>query len=102
MSGEQREKLSAQDAARVARLARLNIDEETLGRFAEQFNEILSYMDKLGELDTSGVEPLYSPSEHATVLREDKAVNRPRREEILANAPEDDGRFFIVPKIVQS
>jgi aspartyl-tRNA(Asn)/glutamyl-tRNA(Gln) amidotransferase subunit C len=57
-------------------------------------------MDKLGELDTDAVEPLYSPVKHTTVLRRDEVRKDYRREEILANAPEQDGQFFIVPRIV--
>jgi len=97
---EKQIKISTDDAAKIARLARLNLEAETLQRFAGQFNDILDYMDKLGEVDTSAVEPLYSPVEHGTVFREDVAVARRRREEILANAPASDGQFFLVPKIV--
>lgn len=93
-------KLSADDAAKIAKLARLDLDQDKLERFAGQFSDILQYMDKLAEVDTTGVEPMYSPSEHATVFREDVAVKTRERDQVLANAPEDDGSFFIVPKIV--
>ncbi|THB64459.1 MAG: Asp-tRNA(Asn)/Glu-tRNA(Gln) amidotransferase subunit GatC [Desulfovibrio sp.] len=93
--------LGVEDAAAIAKLARLDLDQDVLARFAGQFNAILGYMDKLSELDTSGVEPMYSPSEHATVFREDRADNdRFSRDDVLSNAPESDGSFFIVPKIV--
>ncbi len=92
--------LTADDAAAIAKLARLDLDQDKLTLFAGQFNEILGYVEKLGEVDADDVEPLYSPSQHATVFREDKAENRRQRQDVLANAPEADGSFFIVPKIV--
>lgn len=100
MSNDAPKTFSPDDAAAIAKLARLNLAPEKLALFAAQFNDILGYVDALGEVDTSDVAPLYSPSEHATVFREDKAVKRFSRDQVLANAPEDDGAFFIVPKIV--
>ncbi len=93
-------KITAKDAAAIAKLARLDLPRETLERFARQFNDVLGYMELLGRADTEGVEPLYSPMAHGTVFREDQARKEHPRDRILANAPEDDGQFFIVPKIV--
>lgn len=93
-------KLSKDAALKIARLARLNPDDAKIERFSNQVSDILDYMDALAKLDTTGVEPLYSPSEHATVFRPDEPRKIRTREEILQNAPEADGRFFIVPKIV--
>ncbi|MFZ5426948.1 MAG: Asp-tRNA(Asn)/Glu-tRNA(Gln) amidotransferase subunit GatC [Thermodesulfobacteriota bacterium] len=89
-----------EQAAKVAALARLKLPEEKLERLAAQMGDILSYMDTLAACDTSGVEPLYSPVEHGTPLRPDVAVKNFQRADILAQAPESDGRFFVVPKIV--
>lgn len=93
-------KISPEEVAKVAGLARLDLDQDKLELFAGQLGDILAYMDKLGELDTDAVEPLYSPVQHTTVLRRDEVRKDYAREEILANAPEQDGQFFIVPKIV--
>ena len=93
-------KLSVEEAAKVAKLARLKLSEEKLERFCGQLDDILSYMDLLNSLDTKAIEPLYSPSEHACPMRPDEPKSEYSREEILQNAPETDGRFFIVPKIV--
>ena len=60
----------------------------------------MAYMDTLGQVDTSAVDPMYSPVEHATVTRPDEVRREHTRDEVLANAPETDGQFFIVPKIV--
>ncbi|SDB30238.1 aspartyl/glutamyl-tRNA(Asn/Gln) amidotransferase subunit C [Desulfonatronum thiosulfatophilum] len=92
--------ISTDEVAKVAGLARLNLKPEKLEQFAGQFNDILGYMEKLNELDTSGVEPLFSPVNHETVFRDDDVRQEYSREEILANAPETDGSYFIVPRIV--
>ncbi len=97
---ESKTKLTAEDAARIARLARLDPPQDKLELFAQQFNDILGHMETLGEVDTSGVEPLYSPVSHGTVFREDVVEKRVSRDQVLDNAPEADGQFFIVPKIV--
>lgn len=93
-------KISPEEVARVAKLARLDLPEDKLALFAGQLGDILDYMDKLGELDTGDVRPMYSPVEHATVLRPDEPVKKYARDEVLSNAPESDGQFFIVPRIV--
>ena len=93
-------KIGPEEVARVARLARLELPEDKLRTFAPQLDDILRYMDKLAEVDTEGVEPMYSPVEHVSVLRADEPGTECGRDEILSNAPETDGRFFIVPRIV--
>ena len=88
------------DVHQVAKLARLELDEDKASLFAAQLGNVLEYMDKLGEVDTSGVEPLYSPSEHPAPMRPDEVGREFDRQDILANAPDTDGQFFIVPKVV--
>lgn len=93
----------------MARLARIDLDaghdpataEKDLARFARQFDDIVALMDTLAEVDTQGVEPLYWPlAAPASPPREDVAARHNTREELLANAPEQDGQFFVVPRIV--
>lgn len=91
---------SPQQAAQVAALARLRLPEDKLSRLAAQMEGILAYMDTLAGCDTAGVEPLYSPVEHAAPLREDVAAKEFSRADILSQAPQSDGSFFVVPKIV--
>ncbi len=98
--GESPVTISPERVAEIARLARLELDEDKLALFSGQFAAILGYMDTLNELDTRDVEPLYSPSMHSTVLRDDVAAKTASRADVLSNAPESDGQFFIVPKIV--
>ena len=93
----------------VARLARLDLTQgmteaeakASLELFAQQFDDIIDFMNTLAEVNTDGVEPLYWPlSFPPAPPREDIARKDHTREELLANAPQQDGRFFVVPKIV--
>lgn len=93
--------LSRQEIDHVARLARLNLTEEERAVFTGQLNEILGYVDKLKELDVTGIEPTAHVVPLRNVLRPDG--NRPSfdREEMLANAPERFEGYFKVPKILE-
>ncbi len=92
--------ITTQDVQRMAALARLNIDASTQELFAKQFADIISYMDILAEVDVQGVEPLYSPVLHDAQLRVDAVKNEDNRQGVLSNAPQSDGQYFIVPRIV--
>ena len=93
-------RLTRHDVAKVALLGRLKLSAEELERMTSQLGRVLEYVDILNEVDTASVEPLAHPVELANVFRED--VERPclSREEALANAPKTDGRFFVVPAIL--
>ena len=84
----------------IAELARLNPEPAVLDLFGQQCMQILDYIEVLGEVDTAEVEPLYSPLEQADAFRPDAAEARNQRAAMLDNAPETDGAFFIVPRIV--
>ncbi len=96
----QHNEISTEAVAKMAVLSRLEVPEERQERFARQFGDILSYMEILAQVDTQGVEPLYSPVTHDACLRPDAAENRRQRAEVLGNAPEQDGQYFVVPRIV--
>ena len=93
--------LDKNDFLHLCRLSRLAPDDSVQEEMAQQCSRILAYMDKLAEVDTSGVEPLYSPVFHDCAFREDVGVRRCSRADILAGAPATDGSFFIVPRIVE-
>lgn len=95
-------KISREEVSKVARLARLDLGEDKIELFVGQIGDVLAYIDKLNELDTTGVEPLYGPVSHATVMRPDEVRRTCSRNEVLANAPETDGAFFMVPRIVSA
>jgi aspartyl-tRNA(Asn)/glutamyl-tRNA(Gln) amidotransferase subunit C len=88
-------------ALHTSRLARLGLAEtEKLELFARQMEQIVKYMDILKSADTTGAEPLFSPMRRTAPLREDVAHSLYTRDEELANAPEKDAGFFLVPKIL--
>ncbi len=82
---------------KTAGLARISIAPEDVGRLAEEINTIVGYMDILNRVDTSAVEPLYSPMLHVAAPRADVALKELSADEILANAPKRQGTFFVVP-----
>ena len=84
----------------VARLARLRFSPEEITGFAAQFNQIVSYVEKLDEVDTEGVEPMASVLEVADVLREDEPGPMLSPSEALRNAPKKTEGFFAVPKVI--
>ncbi|MFP4168329.1 MAG: Asp-tRNA(Asn)/Glu-tRNA(Gln) amidotransferase subunit GatC [Desulfonatronovibrionaceae bacterium] len=92
--------ISKDEVRSVAELARLQLEEKKLDQFAKQMDSILEYVHKLEEVDTSAVEPMYTPVDNTTVLRKDRETKEHSREEILENAPGADGQFFTVPKII--
>lgn len=94
------QEISKETVAHMATLARLSVTEEEKALFARQFGDILAYMDVLSRVDTTDVEPMYSPALHTPAMREDRAERRRSREEVLQNAPERDEGLFIVPRIV--
>lgn len=92
--------ISIKDVEHIAKLAKLNFSEEEKAAFTQQFNEILSFMEKLNELDTSNVEPLSHVIELQNVLRQDTVITSLPTEEALKNAPAKTDRFFKVPKVI--
>ena len=93
-------KISPEKAMAIATLARLEISPEQAATMGAQMDDILGYMDKLNELDTATIEPMYTPVEQADALRSDEVKKEYLRSDILRNAPETDGEYFIVPRIV--
>jgi aspartyl-tRNA(Asn)/glutamyl-tRNA(Gln) amidotransferase subunit C len=92
--------VTIKDVDHIAKLAKLNFTEDEKTGFTEQFNEILSFMDKLNELDTTNVEPLSHVIELQNVLREDRVRESLPTEEALKNAPSHTDQFFKVPKVI--
>jgi aspartyl-tRNA(Asn)/glutamyl-tRNA(Gln) amidotransferase subunit C len=86
---------------RIAVLARLELSAEEEAAFAEQLGHILQYFEKLAELDTEQVQPTAHVVPVAEAYRDDVVTNPAAAEELRANAPERDGDFFKVPKIIE-
>ncbi len=93
--------ISKQEVEHVAQLARLEITEAEKEAFAKQLSSILTYVEKLRELHTDGIEPTATVLEQTNVFREDKSRPSLPVEKALANAPESEGGYFVVPKILE-
>ena len=85
---------------KVAKLARLELSEQEIVEFTGQLSAILGYMEKMDELGTDAVEPLAHSLPVSNVFREDHPVESIGPQAALANAPESDEQFFLVPKIL--
>lgn len=94
-------KISREQVAWVAHLARLEFKEEETEKFTAQMNDILSYMDKLSLVDTDGVAPLANATLRKNAFRTDDVRDSFSPDESLANAPEARGGFFQVPKVIE-
>ena len=93
-------KVNSETIDKIAHLARLEVKEDEKQGLLEDMNKILTFMDKLNEVDTSGVEPLVYLNEEVNVLREDEVNQEISTEMALQNAPKADGKFFRVAKVI--
>ena len=92
--------ISADDVRKVAHLARLELPEEKIATYTAQLERILDYVAHLQAVDTEGVPPTTRAVEVVNVTREDKVAPTPVREELLDLAPQREGDFFRVPRIL--
>jgi aspartyl-tRNA(Asn)/glutamyl-tRNA(Gln) amidotransferase subunit C len=92
--------LTREQVEHVALLSRLALTPEQVERATHQLDGILSYIEKLNELDTTGVEPLSHPLKVQNVFREDVRKESLSREDALRNAPRQRNGFFEVPPVI--
>ena len=98
--------IDREQVAKIASLARIRMSEEELDRIAPEFSKIIDWVEQLGEVDTSAVEPMTAVIPQALRLREDAVDADPltgggRRDDVLANAPRAEHGFFGVPKVIE-
>ena len=93
--------LDKETVSKVASLARIKMTDEELDTYEPQLNNIIKWIEQLGEVDTDNVEPLANVVDIELSLREDKVSDGGYAEDILANAPETLEGFFVVPKVVE-
>lgn len=86
---------------KIAHLARLEYTNEAKEEIKKDMNNMLGFIDKLNELDTSNVEPLIYMSDEVNVLREDDVKQEITQEEALKNGPKHDSDYFKVPKVIE-
>jgi aspartyl-tRNA(Asn)/glutamyl-tRNA(Gln) amidotransferase subunit C len=94
-------KLSREEVLHVAALARLDLGDDEVERLRQDLSSILTYVEKLSELDTAAVAPTSHVVAMRTPYREDEVLNTPDTAAALANAPRRDGDFFSVPAIIE-
>ncbi|KNH01498.1 Aspartyl-tRNA(Asn) amidotransferase subunit C / Glutamyl-tRNA(Gln) amidotransferase subunit C [Qipengyuania citrea LAMA 915] len=92
--------------AKIASLARIKMGDDELDTMVPELNNILNWVEQLGEVDTSGVEPMTAVIPNSLRLRDDVVDADPltaggRREDVLANAPAAEHGFFGVPKVIE-
>lgn len=98
--------VTREEVAKIAQLARIKMGEGDLDHLVPEFNKILEWVEQLGEVDTSGVEPMTAVIEQKLRLRDDVIDADPktgggRRADVLANAPAAEHGFYGVPKVIE-
>lgn len=93
--------LSRKDVQKVASLARIRMNDETLDKLAPQMSKIIDFVEQLGEVNTENVEPLANVVDITLALREDIVNDGNCAQKILANAPDQAQGYFVVPKVVE-
>ena len=93
-------KVSKKDIDHIAKLARLKFNDEEAAKMQDEMNKILEYVEKLNELDTSGIEPLTHVLDLKNVTREDLVEQTLTADDMLKNAPSKTEKFFRVPKVI--
>ena len=88
-------------AAKVAKLARIKVEDDALPALAQEFNNILGFIEQLNEVDVEGVEPMTSVTPMRLKRREDVVTDGDQQAKVLANAPDAREGFFAVPKVVE-
>lgn len=86
---------------RIAKLARLHLEEADVPRVQSELNGIMGWIEQLNEVDVDGIEPLTGAASLAQRLRDDVITDGGIQEAVLANAPERAGVFYSVPKVVE-
>ncbi len=88
-------------AAKVAKLARIRVEEDALPALASEFNNILGFIEQLNEVDVEGVEPMTSVTPQQLKRRQDVVNDGDQQAKVLSNAPDAREGFFAVPKVVE-
>lgn len=98
---EQRMAIDKETVKKVAFLSRLRIEDDKVEATEQEFNKILNWIEQLNEVNTDDVEPLVSVNESNIVCREDKVTEGNQSAAVLANAPQAEYGYFVVPKVVE-
>ena len=86
---------------RIARLARLSLDEAQIIAMEQELNSLLAWVEQLQEVDCAGIHPMTSVVEARLKMRDDVVTDGGYAEDLMKNAPLSEGHFFVVPKVVE-
>ena len=98
---EQYMSVDAETVKRIGRLARIRIEEAEVAAYQQELNAILGFVEQLGEVDVSGVEPMTSVTPMQLRRRDDVVTDGNYAEKIVSNSPLSEDNFFMVPKVVE-
>lgn len=90
-----------QTVRRIAKLARIALDEERVAPMEAELNQILTWVEQLGEVDVEGVEPMTSVVAQKLKMRDDVVTTGADADAVTSNAPMREDHFFVVPKVVE-
>ena len=93
--------IDTKTAGRVAKLARIKVEEADLPALAQEFTNILGFIEQLNEVDVEGVEPMTSVTPQRLYRRDDAVIDGDQQAAVLANAPDAREGFFAVPMVVE-
>jgi aspartyl-tRNA(Asn)/glutamyl-tRNA(Gln) amidotransferase subunit C len=93
--------VSSEQVRHIAKLARIGMSDAEIEALVPELNNILGWVEQLGEVDTDGVEPLATVIDLKLRLRDDAVTDGNIRDAVLANAPEAQHGFFAVPKVIE-
>ncbi len=93
--------LNKEDIAKVARLARLKMNDDELAQVAPKLSGIINFVEQLAQVDTENVKPLASVVDIAIEMREDEINDAGYADKILKNAPEETQGYFVVPNVIE-
>ena len=93
--------IDTKTAAKVAHLARIRVEDNALPALAQEFNNILGFIEQLNEVNVDGVEPMTSVTPMRLKRREDVVTDGNMPEKVMSNAPDAREGFFAVPKVVE-
>ena len=94
--------ITSAEVDKIAKLAKLDLSEDEREKFTSQLSDIISYVEKLSELDTKDVEPLAHVNDLMDVFREDESRPSMEKEDVFKNSPQNDNEFFLVPKVLKT
>jgi aspartyl-tRNA(Asn)/glutamyl-tRNA(Gln) amidotransferase subunit C len=93
--------VSSEQVRHIAKLARIGMSDAEIEALVPELNNILGWVEQLGEVNTDGVEPLTAVIDQKLRLRDDVVTEGDIRDQVLANAPEAQHGFFAVPKVIE-